>query len=92
MKLPLLITILLFATVLLAGHSANAFTVDKNSDTNGNGSVKFSDPDDQLDNMTDGSSSSHPGMMQFDGSYGAHSYFGAQPNNYSEHSTHSALQ
>ncbi len=80
------VTLALLFGLILGAHSAAAFTTDNSSDTNCDGSSKFSDPDDQLDEMTDNSSaSSHPGVLQFGDQSGVQSYFGA--SNYSGNSS-----
>ncbi len=75
----------------LAARPALAMTIDNSSDTNRDGSAKFSDPDDKFDEMTDSSSTSHPGSLQFkDGNVS--SYFNAGPADYSSNRATSAIR
>ena len=49
---------LVFATVLLTGPPARAFSINSGSGTNSDSSAKFGDPDDQIQNFGRGESPS----------------------------------
>jgi hypothetical protein len=42
---------LVFATVPLAGHGARAFTINTESATNADGTARYADPDDEVNNF-----------------------------------------
>ncbi len=79
---------------VLAAHPAAALTTDRNGYANADGSSKFSDPDDQLDNLAGGNSASasgNPGMLKFGDPNGPQTSFGFQGYSGSGDRTRSAI-
>ena len=57
---------LLLGSALLLGHGAGAFTLDTRTPVNPDGSAKFVDPDQQVENLTSPSANgSTPGVKSF---------------------------
>jgi hypothetical protein len=57
---------LLLGSALLLAHGADAFTLDTRTPVNPDGSAKFVDPDQQVENLTSPSTStSTPGVKSF---------------------------
>jgi len=74
MKRPLAAVAAACALVIVAAPAANAFTMDKQGNTNANGGARYTDPDEQFD-----SSSSGTGMKTFRNG-NATFQFGSQPS------------
>ena len=56
---------LVFATVPLTGHAARAFTIDSQSATNSDGSARFADPDEEVQNFGRGMFGQSGPLVQF---------------------------
>lgn len=79
----------------LSAHPAAAFTTDNSTGyANSDGSPKFSDPDDQLDHLTDGGGASQVGVLSFGDKNSSDASFslGTYQNDTRDGSTSSALK
>jgi hypothetical protein len=55
----------LLATMLFIAPAAQAFTIDTNSMTNGDGTAKFNDPDEAIEQFGNGSAPTRPDSGTF---------------------------